>query len=336
VWQETRAPLGPLGAFGVLVRMMLPKPRGAFSAHVFEALRSDPDRLTGQQLPRAEGPDDEAITLWALYEQHYRGLEDVEDDLEWHPAVIGLRGDLEADLESRLRARWTGHDEEGDFATDFFEFVEGHDGPSLARFVQADATEDQVLDLLRMRSIYHLKEADPSAWVVPRLEARPKAALVELLYDEYGAGNPNRLHHHLFARGLESVGLRSEYGAYIDDAPTEILEQNNAMALFGLHRRLRGAALGHLAAFEATSSMPSRRMAAGLERLGLDAAMVEYYTEHVTADAVHEQVAVRGICGALLDQEPALRDDVFFGAFTCLDLEARTAQHLLERWEQAA
>jgi hypothetical protein len=114
------------------------------------------------------------------------------------------------------------------------------------------------------------------------------------------------------------------------------LEQNNAMALFGLHRRLRGAALGHLAAFEATSSMPSRRMAAGLERLGLDRAMVEYYAEHVTADAVHEQVAVRGICATLVEEEPGLRDDVFLGAFTCLDLEARTAGVLLKRWERAA
>ena len=72
--------------------------------------------------------------------------------------------------------------------------------------------------------------------------------------------------------------------------------------------------------------MPSRRMVAGLERLGLDPTMIDYYAEHVTADAVHEQVAVRAVCGALLEQEPTLRDDVFFGAFTCLDLEARAAR----------
>ena len=283
--------------------MMLPKPRGVFSADVFEALRSDPSTLAHGQLPDPESAEDTAIALWSLYELHYRGFEDVEDDHEWHPAALQLRGDLERELESRLRARWVDEAPEGDFAEAFFAFVEAFEGPSLARFVQTDADEEQVLDLLRMRSIYHLKEADPSAWVVPRLDPAPKAALVELLYDEYGAGNPNRLHHHLFARGLEAVGLRSEYGAYIDDVPLEILEQNNAMSLFGLHRRLRGAALGHLAAFEATSSMPSRRMAAGLERLGLDSTMVDYYSEHVTADAVHEQVAVRGICGTLVDQE---------------------------------
>ena len=316
--------------------MMLPKPRGAFSADVFEALRAAPSRLAGTDLPEAENADDTAIALWALYELHFRGFDDVDDDLEWHPAVLRLRARLESDLETRLRSHWVGTAPRGDFAETFFAFVTDHDGPSLARFVQTEATEEQVLDLLRLRSLYHLKEADPSAWVVPRLDTAPKAGLVELLYDEYGAGDPNRLHHHLFARGMEAVGLRSEYGAYVDDAPAEVLEQNNAMALLGLHRRLRGAAMGHLAAFEATSSMPSRRMAAGLERLGLDATMIGYYTEHVTADAAHEQVAVRAICGALLDREPALWDDVFFGAFTCMDPEDRVAGHLLGRWQEAA
>jgi hypothetical protein len=132
---------------------------------------------------------------------------------------------------------------------------------------------------------------------------------------------------------MAAAGLRPDYGGYIDDAPVEVLEQNNAMSLFGLHRRWRGAAMGHLAAFEATSSLPSRRMAQGLERLGFAPEMVDYYTEHVEADAVHEQLAARGICGPLVDAEPALADDVFFGAFTCLDLEDRLATRLLAQWD---
>ena len=60
--------------------------------------------------------------------------------------------------------------------------------------------------------------------------------------------------------------------------------------------------------------------------------MIEYYTEHVEADAVHEQLAVRTICGSLLEDEPGLRDDVFFGAFTCLDLENRFAHRMLDAW----
>jgi hypothetical protein len=219
-----------------------------------------------------------------------------------------------------------------DFAGDFFGFVEDHDGRSLASHVQRHADHDQVMELLRVRSVYHLKESDPTTWVVPRLPVGPKAALMELQYDEYGVGDPRRLHAHLFARGMAACGLDADYGAYVDEAPTEILEQNNAMSLFGLHRRLRGAALGQLAAFEATSSVPSRKMAQGFERLGLPSQMVDYYVEHAEADAVHEQLAVRTICGPLVEAEPETLDDVFFGAFTCLDLEDRFAGWLLERW----
>ena len=64
------------------------------------------------------------------------------------------------------------------------------------------------------------------------------------------------------------------------------------MSLFGLHRRWRGAALGHLAAVEMTSSEPSRRYSAGLRRLGFDERVTVFYDEHVEADAVHEQIAV--------------------------------------------
>jgi hypothetical protein len=121
----------------------------------------------------------------------------------------------------------------------------------------------------------------------------------------------------------------------VDEAPLEVLEQNNAMSLFGLNRRLRGAAMGHLAAFEAVSSLPSRQIAQGLDRLGLPAELRTYYEEHVEADAVHEQLAVRMICAPLIAAEPDLEDDVWFGAWTCLDLEARLARHLLAKWEAA-
>jgi ribosomal protein L30/L7E len=255
--------------------------------------------------------------------------------LEWHPGLLAVRRRLEQRLEADLRDRYPGHPPVEDFPSAFFSFVEGHDGPSIARHVQRHATEDQVLELLRLRSIYHLKESDSSAWVVPRLGVRSKAALMELQYDEYGAGDPARLHAHLFAAGLEACGLSAEPGAYIDEAPVEVLEQNNTMSLLGLHRRLRGAALGHLAAFEVTSSVPSRRMAAGLERLGLAREMQDYYLEHVEADAVHEQLAVRVICASLLEEEDGLLDDVFLGAFSCLDLEDRLARRLLARWAPA-
>jgi hypothetical protein len=310
----------------------LPKPRGRLSEGVVARLGDQP--MARAALPAPESDEDAAITLWTLHELSYLGFEDVDDGAERDAELFRVRCLLEDDLENRLRDRWPGVPEV-DLATGFFDWVAGHDGPSLARFVQREATAEQVLDLLRVRSVYHLKEADPTSWVIPRLAAGPKAALVELQYDEYGVGDPERLHHELWARGMEASGLRPETGAYVDEAPVEVLEQNNAVSMFGLQRRLRGAALGHLAAFEATSSLPSRRMAQGLERLGFPPEIVGYYTEHVEADAVHEQVALRDVCLRLLEDEPGLEPDVWFGAWACLELEDRTARRLLDSWGAA-
>lgn len=314
--------------------MRMPKPRGLLSEWTFARLAATGGDDERGPAPVADSWDDEAITLWALHELSYRGFEDAGDRAEWDPEVLVVRRDLEVALEERLRARWSGADPQpAEVPAALEQLVADDDGPSLADHVRRRADVDQVLELLRQRSIYHLKESDPSAWVVPRLPVRAKAALVELLYDEYGDGDPNRLHAHLFARGLVAVGLRSEYGAYVDDALPETLEMNNAGSMFGLQRRLRGAAMGHLAVFEMTSSLPSRKLVQGLERLGLDGPMSAYYDEHVEADAIHEHLALRDICGTLVEDEPDQGSEVLFGAFTCLDLEARFARAMFAAWD---
>jgi hypothetical protein len=314
----------------------LPKPRGPLGDQVLAAVRDLPEREVPRIDTEPESADDAALTLWVLHELSFGGFDEVDDGAEREPELLRVRKRLEDELEASLRERWPGVPDGVDLESGFFDWLDEHDGPSLARFVQSSATEEQVLDLLRVRSIYHLKEADPTSFTVPRLPNVAKAPLVELQYDEYGVGDPARLHAHLWARGMEASGLRPEPGAYVDEAPTEILEQNNALSMFGLQRRLRAASVGHLAAFEATSSMPSRRLAQGLQRLGFPAEIIGYYTEHVEADAVHEQVALRDVCVALVREEPALEADVWFGAWACLDLEDRTAHRLLAQWGVAA
>jgi len=318
--------------------MRLPAARGALSAALLRALAQPTpgDRLpTSWAEPEPDGEADAAITLWTLQELGYRGFADVDETWEWHPDLVALRVALERDLEVRLRKRWAdeGHAATAaDPAVALFDLIDQHDGPSLARHLHHHGTVEQAHELLRQRSIYHLKEADPTSWVLPRLGTRVKAALMTIQFDEYGAGDPTRLHHHLFERGLAAAGIEAGYGAHIDEALPAVLEQNCALTMFGLHRRLRGSALGHLAAVEATSSLPSQQLAQAFTRLGLPAAMVAYYDEHIEADAVHEQLAVRDVCAALVAEEPQLLDDVLFGAWTCLDLEARTATALLSRW----
>jgi len=307
----------------------VPSPRGELSDATLAALAG---RLPWDRLPgvTASSDEDALLTLWIAHELHHRGLPRYED-AEWTPELLAVRARLERELEARLRERAEGRLPEAD-PNSLLEFVREHPVRSLATFVQRSATAEQVRQLLWYRSIYHLKEADPTAWTVARLPFPAKAALAELQYDEYGAGKPDRLHTQLFVDGLRACGIDARLNAAIDDVPAEILEMNVTLTMFGLQRRLRGASVGHLVAFEASSSGPSRKLARGLRRLGFPETMAAYYDEHVEADAVHEQTAARFIAGALLEEEPHLAEDVAFGAFTCLDLEDRFAALMYDRW----
>ena len=317
--------------------MELPDARGTLSAELIRTLL-DPDAVRQTRLSSVDPDDDEDlhISLWLLYELHYRGFDDVDDSREWDPDLLAVRARLEGRLEERIReecrpiiALADGQDS----VPDQLVAITAHDtGYSLPQYLQREATADQYVEFLMQRSLYHLKESDPQAWALPRLEGPAKVALAELLYDEYGGGRPERLHSRLYADALEAVGLESSYGAYVDRVPAYTLAVNNAMSLFGLHRRLRGVAMGHLAAFEMTSSLPCRRFLQGAQRLELGGAVERYFDEHVEADAVHEHVAARAICGSLVDAEPQLRDDVLLGAAACVHLDAVAAEQMIGAW----
>ena len=131
---------------------------------------------------------------------------------------------------------------------------------------------------------------------------------------------------------MDALGLDSRYGAYVDQIPAVTLATVNLMSMFGLHRRLRGAIVGHLALFEMSSSIPNRRYADGLRRLGLTDATA-FFDEHVVADAVHESIAAVDLAGGLARQDPRLEPDILWGAAALVELDGRFARHLLRSWE---
>ena len=106
----------------------------------------------------------------------------------------------------------------------------------------------------------------------------------------------------------------------------------NAMSMFGLHRRLLGAIVGHLAAFEMTSSLPNRLYGSGLRRLGFSGAATRFFDEHVQADAVHEQIAGRDLAGSLAADDPVQVPQILFGAAACLLLDDLAGRHMLSHF----
>lgn len=327
--------------------MQLPVARGPLSSAVVEALAGRAELDTEavledlRDLPEDVDlltDDDYHLALWVLYELHYGGFEDVDPDLEWDPDLLRVRTALERPFEAELRRRTDSHvaqvlAADGDLAERLFELSATFEGPSVSRYLHRHATLEQFAEFMVHRSIYQLKESDPHSWVIPRIAGKPKAALVELQYDEYGGGRPERLHATMFGDSMEGTGLDRTYGAYIDRVPGYTLANNNVMSLFGLHRRLRGAAMGHLGAYEATSSLPCRKYAGGVRRLGLPDVVAAYFDEHVEADAVHEQLAFRDICGELVTTGQADARDVVFGSAACLVMDAVVGERMLDDWE---
>jgi hypothetical protein len=103
--------------------------------------------------------------------------------------------------------------------------------------------------------------------------------------------------------------------------------------MLGLHRRLRGALVGHLAGFEMTSVGPMGRYGRALRRLGLPPAATRFYDIHVEADEVHGRVASARMAAGLARQEPHLVPDILFGARALTAVETRFARHLVGAWE---
>jgi hypothetical protein len=321
-------------------RPPVPSPRGPISEHVLACLGTPPHAV--EPPPPASGTDpladdDLNLALYVLYELHYRGLDGVDERWEWEPSLLALRAELERRFEAGLFAAIGEPRPEPVRAEDMDvvlrEIADGDDAPSLSIHVERRATEEQAREFLIHRSAYQLKEADPHSFALPRLHGRPKAAMVEIQADEYGGGREERMHARMFADTLEGAGLDASYGAYLDRIPGVTLATVNLMSLCGLHRRRRGAIVGHMALFEMTSAVPNRRYAAGFRRLGFDDRTCAFFDEHVVADAVHESVAAVDLAGGLVMQEPALAGDVLWGARALVELESRWSLHVLEAWE---
>ncbi|WP_405791766.1 iron-containing redox enzyme family protein [Streptomyces sp. NBC_01506] len=313
----------------------LPTGRGDLSYGVVRALRGRPG--SGTPLPSTGTADDADpygedlhLALYLCYELHYRGFCGVDPAWEWDPALLAVRADLENRFLDALRADTKRRTDIDEALADLL--VEPLDGASTSHYLRDEGELWHLREYAAQRSVYHLKEADPHAWVIPRLRGRAKAAMAAVEFDEFGAGRAERMHSRLFAGLMTDLGLDTTYGRYVDAATGEMLASVNLMSMFGLHRALRGALVGHFAAVEVMSSPTSRRLAEAMRRTDAGDAAVLFYATHVAGDAAHEQLVRREVVGGLLEEEPWLETDVAFGVDATGVLEARLADKLLPAW----
>ncbi len=314
----------------------LPTPRGKLSDFVIGTLKGAPGSIG--PTPSVDCVADELIdddfelALYLCYEVHYRAL--VHPGWEWDPGLLGYRAELERRFVRRLQDEIGGQRvptslRMGDVLENL---IDGCSGPSLSSYLCESGTVDEFREFCAHRSAYQLKEADPHTFGIPRVAGAAKAAMVEIQYDEYGSGDATRMHSHLFGTTMSALGLDPTYGAYVDHLPGVTLATVNLVSLFGLHRRWRGALVGHLAIFEMTSVDPMKRYSTAMRRLGIGPEGRRFYDVHVEADARHGPLARDRMVPTLLEDEPELAGDLLFGAASVLMLEERFARHLLDSW----
>lgn len=313
----------------------LPEPRGPLSAHVVDLLagRCFDDRTAPAPRVRPVGDEDQSLALYVLYELHYRGFAGVDDRWEWNPVLLDLRARLERDFLVAVQDLVGPVPARPDVRTALLSLFADDDGPSMAGWCARHGDHVHLQEQAVHRSAYQLKEADPHTWALPRLDGAAKAALARIQFDEYGAGVERDMHATLFALHLDRLGLDDRYGAHLDLVPGVTLATTNLVSLFGLHRRWRGALVGHLTLFEMASVPIMAQYSSALARLGYDSWTRLFYDVHVTADAEHQTVALEELALGLVAQEPDLAHDVVFGARALAALEAEVTEHVVGAWE---
>jgi hypothetical protein len=266
------------------------------------------------------------------YELHYRGFDEVDEGWEWEPGLLRLRRALEDVFLAAVRAEVR---TDGDLTEALEEPAqESATGGGVAGRLLRERSWPLMREYFVHRSVYQLKEADPQVWAVPRLQGQAKASFVAVEFDEYGGGHGDRVHARLFADLMTAAGLDAGYLRHLDAAPACTLAPVNLMTLMGLRRSLRGGLVGNFALTEITTPPLARRMVRALRRLDAPEACVRFYTEHVEADAVHEQVLRRDVVGDLVDREPDQAREVLFGIRATQLLDDRFAQHVLGAWDR--
>lgn len=311
----------------------LPTARGPLTAALFAHWATG--RPLAIRVPDGADPltdDDFHLALWCCYQLHHTGFDGVEDDLEWELATLAFRDELERRFEAALRSEHQSSRMPEDPVT-ALRVIAQWAGPPLSSMVEDRGTAQHLREFAIHRSAYQLKEADGHTWAIPRLQGPGRAAMIEIQADEYGNGAAGQAHSDLFAAAMEQLGLDPSVGHYLDELPGATLATDNLVSMFGLHRRLRGALVGHLSLFEMCSVVPMSRYLSAARRIGGLPALERFYEVHVEVDAHHAELALDTMVTGVVASEPHVAADVIFGAAALSRTEARFARHLLRSWD---
>jgi len=316
----------------------LPTARGPLSMAVINLLT---ERAPRTRFDRIEAPVadcdpygiDVQVALYVCYELHYRGFAGVDPGWEWNPGLLHLRARLEDAFRTAIRRDTAGANAPGAGAAGELDRLTAEPAADAdpSGYLVSRGTWQQLREYFVHRSLHHLTGGDPHTWALPGLTRQSGTSFAAVESGGLGAGRRAEGRQQLFAGLMVAADLDPGYLSYIDVVPAEALAVVNLMSLFGLHRRHRGATVGHSAAMAVTAPRAANRISAALARVNAPEPCQEFYRGHTATDPVREESA-RSEVGDLIGRDPALENDVIFGIRAFGVVEDRLAAHLMRCW----
>jgi hypothetical protein len=152
-----------------------------------------------------------------------------------------------------------------------------------------------------------------------KMPQQAKLELARNYWDEMGRGNPKGMHGKMLSTLVTALDLHPT----IETTVTPSLALANIMTAMAATRRYAWHAIGALGAIELTAPGRSAHVAAGLKRLGVQAAHRHYFDLHAVLDVRHSQAWNREILHPLVTEDPARARWIAEGALMRLECGAR-------------
>jgi hypothetical protein len=191
----------------------------------------------------------------------------------------------------------------------------------LFEFIEREATREQLRWFVRQEFAGEAGFDDLVALTQLRMPERAKLEMARNYWDEMGRGKAHGMHGPmlgLLARAIEVENTPPE------DLVWESIALANVMCGLGFQRRYAFHSVGALGVIELTAPTRAKRVARGLERVGIDGKATHYFRLHATVDIGHSREWNAEILSSLVEQDPSVATHIAEGALMRLYAGLRT------------
>lgn len=182
-------------------------------------------------------------------------------------------------------------------------------------FLENDASRDQIIAFFKSDSALNIRFFDLLVYSMIGSRQGVRKELAQNFWDEAGRGDAASSHVTLFQYLLDTVGVGQARDHHASELRWQGLAGYNLFMLCSVNRQHYFKLLGVMAMTELLDPSQYARLARGCERVGLGGANeLDYYYEHVTIDVVHGEGWLANVITPIVDETPAVANDIIVGA----------------------